>query len=617
MLIFMHTNYTFQALTSSQISEINSTRTREEINTNISEENLALLKEFSRANEVDIILRPVNPTAFPLMKKGAVGKNMFVHGKSADKGLVDGLIPLKSSISKAGKNKDINKIQTFQRENNHSVEHSNQEFKKIENMLAKSAQKFQQSGETNITSELLLHDAGIAAEAFDQLISTVNLVDKNKNQIYIFTDNDGLAKNPADDPNGHIYAIKLQDGQFQRIDNNHEFIGEKFSEIQGTKPEEVKVIGKPEIKIETDGSIAITAVKPITADIDVLAYGAKLNLYGDVENHKTLLESEKDKIISSSGITLSEKTQNKLKRTNSIDYTSSKELMRLSSLEYLLSNSRGNDDSGFHDLLASLRESEVNLEHLKGMGEGVRPVLDITGAMRADFTNVEISHGSEQFNYTFPQPLDSEWVYINTKGETEIIQGEQELLNVFNQVKMSGNSMPPNPNWGWKLDSEGNFQIDKDLKEKNEFVDKLMMKPRTKEIEDILDARLQLGLFAINPNQQLSANESEEKLNELQNNLDEKIQSYKRENDLEPFVTYSEIYPQQKETFSRSPSDATEPSKIEKLLKKRNFYDKMKDIGKVMNSFFDKKSNDIDSFTSVVPSKSSPSKSKNSKNVTR
>lgn len=183
-------------------------------------------------------------------------------------------------------------------------------------------------------------------------------------------------------------------------------------------------------------------------------------------------------------------------------------------------------------LLDNLKKSEISRENLKGMGEGIRPILDITGAMRADFTNVEISHGSEQFNYAFTQPLDKEWVHIQPDGKVDIIKGEQELLKTFNNIKEKGRNIPPNPNWGWKINDEGKYEIDPELKEQNKKVDQLMMKKSSKgteqdkKIQEILDNRLDLGLAASRKDPKLSDKEQRNKIETLRVSLNTKLREY-------------------------------------------------------------------------------------------
>ena len=155
------TTYTYQSLTSQAIAEMDSKRTLDETATNISEANLKILREMATANQIDIITRPVNSTAFNQLQKGAVGKNMFVHGKSADRGLANGLIPLNASISKAGKDGILEKIQKFQGENSHSLEHSQKEFERIQEKLTDASTRLKNEaatkGETpDLTTEALL-----------------------------------------------------------------------------------------------------------------------------------------------------------------------------------------------------------------------------------------------------------------------------------------------------------------------------------------------------------------------------------------------------------------------------------------------------------------------------
>jgi len=560
----------YEALTTEKISKMNESRTNDERTTNISETNLSVLKEMSQANEMDIIMRPVNSTAFNLMQQGAVGKNMFVHGKSVDRGPANGLITTNASISKAGIGDNLDKIKLFQAQNDHSLEYANHEFERIEKQLKDASLRLINSGKTDITQEDLLKEAKVGMEEFDPLISATNLVDINKNQIYIFT-KDGIAERPEGDKNNHLYAIKLENDLFQRIDDNHNPVGDPFKLPQDRTAEPVQLIGKPEISIEKDGTIKITDIKPITADIDVLSYGTKLDLYqGDIETHKTILEVEKAKIIEDSKIVLTDQDKEQLTRGNVQQYLDNKG----TDLETF---KQQNPESG--KLLEELRKAEVNRENLRGMGEGVRAVLDITGAMRADFTKVEISHGAEQFNYGFTQPLDKEWVHVNPAGEVKVIKGESELLQVFNKVKHEGRDMPPNPNWGWKLDENGEFKIDAKLKSQNAKVDDLMMKKtshgteKDNVIQEILDKRLELGIACTRKDLKLSTQEQSDKINKLTNELDNKLETFERK--YNPKIEKSvELTVNSKEQKQES-LEIKEPIKVDTTLQKPSLFKKI------------------------------------------
>ncbi|WP_375327367.1 anthrax toxin-like adenylyl cyclase domain-containing protein [Candidatus Tisiphia endosymbiont of Nemotelus uliginosus] len=492
-----NSSFTYQALTIDEIKLMDSNRDEEERKTNIQKIKLQLLKNEASVNEMEIIIRPVNPGSFNHFQKGkVVGKNIFVHNKSADSGPVSGLIPVNVSLSKIGTTRDFDKIKEFQEYNNHSLENSNKEFKHLEQQFIKARQSIVNSGVTNITEEDLWTKANIDISVLEPLISVVNIVDKNNNQIYIFTGKDGIS---ARDPKylaNTIYAIKDANGKFQRIDDNHNSLGE-YIPAADTKPEAVQVIGKPEIGINTEnGTIKIKSVKPIAADIDILAYGTKLNLkHEKIENYTTIVAGTKEPAVNHS--TLQHilphiKAELIQKPTNQIftEYMG-EEIDR----EYY--KKQINPKMG--ELLDNLAHIERQKEYLKGMGEGPSAVLAITGVMRDIFPKAEISHSSEQFNYFFTQPLDTEWIHITSAGHVNIIKGEQELIQTFNQVEAQGMCMPPNPNWGWQLNDKGQYEIDRQLKSRNEDIEILRKRARSdnskqvNSITDISEKNLQLN----------------------------------------------------------------------------------------------------------------------------
>ena len=503
--------------------EINSTlkaRTELEAQTNISKENLESLKDIASSNQIGIILRPVNQTALALMSQGAEGKNMFVHGKSSTFGPTNGLIPVNSSISKAGSSNDKDKIATYNAQNEHSLHHSADKFAEIEAKLTAVCKGL---GDKNLSEEekiALLTKAHIAEEEFDPLVSKVKLQDKNGRQLFIFEDTKGLAlQNKSREP---IYAIK-ENGQFKALDANHQSSNEPLVLPKEFRPTEVEVLGKPIINIKDNGEIEITDVKPFTADIDVLAYGAKVALddFNNVKAYDNILQENKKRILSETSLHLSESDKEILTKHSIHTINNDKRIKASISPEVLSSEL-------FKELKTALRREEVNVEHLKGIGQGTDVILDIVGHMRGEFKNGEISHGPEQFNLDFTQPLDKEWVVISPKngGEVTVIQGEKNLLATFNEFKKDGFSMPPNPNWGWKLTNDQSYEIDPELRAIHAKAGDLNMQlssatPEEKQqIKQILSDTLELGIKSI------SVEKNEEAIVKLKASLTKQIDVY-------------------------------------------------------------------------------------------
>jgi len=267
-------------------------------------------------------------------------------------------------------------------------EYTQKRIKEIEKKLKKIAQQ-----EQGLNSSKLLNKAQIPPEAFDPLVANVSLLDKNGNQIYIFEDSKARAL--RDDKGNPIYGIQVK-GKFQLIDINHEVTDSNPTIPEAFKPVAVEVIGKPEIEIGRDGSLKITKVNPITADIDILAYGAKINLqeFDKITTHSKIVQKEKERAIKDYS-----KTLPFYFRGLTLDL---KQTLAQSEIDKVDVPSYLKTDKNFLKLQSKLKTIEVLRENLRGMGEGSDAAMAITGHMRDEFKEkVEISHGAEQFNIHF------------------------------------------------------------------------------------------------------------------------------------------------------------------------------------------------------------------------
>lgn len=163
-------------------------RTRDESDTNIPQNVMDAITSVSQANEVEVILRPMNPDALWHLKHGAAAKGMAIHGKSANKGPVRGLIPITSSLSKIDP-KDPERVKKYQEENRHSLSESEKSLKDIEEKLLKAKQAIlarNPEKEGNITQEELMHEARISMDSFDAIVQPVKLKTQSGQQITFF-----------------------------------------------------------------------------------------------------------------------------------------------------------------------------------------------------------------------------------------------------------------------------------------------------------------------------------------------------------------------------------------------------------------------------------------------
>ena len=523
----------YRAPTAEQFATLS--KTSDEAVTNTSQHVIDTLVEFSKNNHVWVLARPVNPSSLLHMKDQAVpddgsppnlpaqGKNFFIHGKSADEGPANGLIPVNASISKAGKTPDINKTKAYQHENDHSLERSEETFIELQERLQITAA---QLPEAERKPENIMKKAGISEDHFAPLVEKMQLTDKSGRQIYIFTDTDKLAAKGEDGK--HIYAIQNEDKTFSKIDENHNVVG-PYLPPATHKAEAVEVWGKPTIEVQGDGTLRTTEVRAITADVDIMAYAARIDLTpGTIRNFDQHVMSQKQAVIKESGLIFPEETRKNL---------ATKPLSEMQ--EYI--NTISEDFTKGQALIKALQavetQSDKDLQHLRGMGDGGKVIHDITGFLRSELKRDEISHGSEQFNYDATQPLDKEWILYKPDGSITKITSETRtgtqpgLLDIFSEAKRLGYSMPPNPTWGWKLQS-GEYQRDETLKEQNKLIDPLMFVKtedavQQQAINNILDQRKKLGLVSIGLTEKgLSDEERTERTTKLKTDLDNSIKEY-------------------------------------------------------------------------------------------
>lgn len=530
--------YTYQAPTTKDFIDL--VKTPDEKKANIPQYLLDLLSEIAVANELEVILRPVNPDALWHMNNGAVAKGMPIHGKSAISGPTRGLIPCNASISKAGSGGDLDTIRKFQEENEHSFHQSKEDLKLLEGKLQFAASSILRErpdrSKDSLTGAEIMEKAGISKDSFDTIVEPVTLLTTSGKPIFIF-ENNGIA---AKDSEGPLYAIKVGD-QYQKIDADHNPIGAPFESKDHGEAVPVKVFGKPSIKISSSGTISFEDVKPITADVDVLAYGAKRDLLtkgpGNYEEIKVLegkrTIAKKSAALRESGFKLTDESVVALSNQDigkTIEYFQSIDL-----------RDRPKSSKQRDELVTKLtkieneRLREDQLEQLKSYGDTSAPIRAIVGALRADLEKYEISHGSEQLNYNFTQALDKEWVRVDREGVVSIIKNEAELLGVFSKIREDGYNMPPNPNWGWKLNDAGKYEVDDKLREQNKFVDRLMFvatdnKNQQTDIMSILDKRLALGKLSVNldNNQEVKHDKRVAEIIKLKGELDAKIQKYEK-----------------------------------------------------------------------------------------
>ncbi|NRB11313.1 MAG: hypothetical protein HRU35_06875, partial [Rickettsiaceae bacterium] len=486
-------------------------------------------------------LRPVNKSALPLINNGAVGKNIFAHGKSSEYPIVNGLIPMHSAISKAGKNDDLTRIEKYDKENDHSVENSDEVLDRVEKKIKSKWSELspKEKEDPEKYHDKILAKAGLSAELFEELVQPVDLLDKNSNQIYFFKDKKGLAFRDQD-TREPVFAIKDKEGNYIQIDGNHESMGSIIP--NDYEPVAIQVLGKPVMEITKNGDLKVKEVKPLTADIDVLAYGTKI----DIENyntisHKEMTKAAREKILQNPDYDKLFSGFKSILISKSID-----KVPRV--VKYFIKKSLGQKKS--QELLETLKKEKILKQHLHGMGEGAEISHAITGHMRAEFKNTEISHGAEQFNLRFTQPMGDNWVVVDPKGKVSVIKTEEELLKTFNKFRDEGLSMPPNPKWGWKLEENG-YVIDQEQKalfdkitNAKNTIDKKASAKQKKHLQKLVDTKLKLGILSVTtPIEYIrEQGKKDNKPRKSKAELDQEIKSTKNKlNEL--MESYSKKYP--------------------------------------------------------------------------
>lgn len=437
-------NPTFEA----PVNDINNddNLTPEEKISNIQQGVLDELKDVAASNKLPMWIRPVNKIALSHMKKGAAGKTMFIHGKSSPEGTItQGLICMSSSISKAGMDDDVAKVAQYNDENKHSVEVSDKQFANIEKRLQLTVAARNKNNDPPLEGAALFAAANVTDEELAPLLQEINLVDNKGRQIYIFENDKALAL--RDKGKQYVYAVKSGD-QFQRIDLDHKNMVAPFTPPDGYNAVEIKVLGKLIVNAEKDGSLSIGKTpRPYTADIDLLGVASQnidLNRYDQVIENQRYAQNEKKKAIDDSGLKFSDDQIKALLSTNT------------------LINIEGFDTDKITELSDKLKKIDKLRENYKSIGHGTDDFIALVGHMRSVFAeSTELSHGAEQFNIDFTQPLDKEWVLIRENGEVSKIKGEEALLASFNEHVSKGYSVPPNPFWGWQWNKDRTgYEID-------------------------------------------------------------------------------------------------------------------------------------------------------------
>lgn len=127
-----------------------------------------------------------------------------------------------------------------------------------------------------------------------------------------------------------------------------------------------------------------------------------------------------------------------------------------------------------------------------------------------------ISHGPEQYNIDYVQPLEPPWVVVES-NRVKMISSEHELIGVFNQFSpmsriiegghIKPTSIEPNPHWGWEFNkATKSYNINNTLKKTFRNVDHVISSLREsddirdKEVaQQLIEEKVTVGLAYLNP----------------------------------------------------------------------------------------------------------------------
>ncbi len=544
------TSNTFTALSPEKMREIYTTLSQEEQTTHISAQDLRKIIDLAHDTNIAMFFRPINLDSLLYIKNAEVehsnpsaqviGKTMFVHGKSSVYGPTAGLIPFDAGLSKAFKDGDADKITQGNNYNRHALATSVALLKSIN-------ERYKEKGPLSTEGSALqqLAKAGIPEEELDQLATTVQLKIKlgaQEQQLLFFKNTEGLPL--ISQPGQPIYAVTTGKNGYIFLDSNQAPITDQTTidainnliTTKQYKPTEVTVMAVPTLKIE-NGEIKIDTAKPIVADIDPLAYGIKpfvpalgwktastpqppdtasatpppsddtsgqsMTLTG---SSNPIDEYDIEKIYGHTQALIQAKETALKEQSEKLTTLTDDEKKQLleTPINELLTNANftGLKNKIPKETLTLLKTIEVSREPLRGMGVGTDESIVLTALTRSLFPNKQVSHGPENYNIYFPQPLDRSWIVVDPRSkQSSTVNSEADLIAKFNEFRKDGYGMLPNPSWGWQLNEAGDLCLNQSLRDIDTNLQQIKPAqsgfPTKDDILEIQKKRLKLGILYI------------------------------------------------------------------------------------------------------------------------
>lgn len=367
------------------------------------------MQKIALDNNIVIIFRPVNPDALSWMKAGCQGKSMFVHSKSAVRGILKGLVPVEAALSKA----NPEHIAKFNIEACERLSESASVMKSIHDHIIKHA-------EERLSFKNACECLGYNAESLcESLLLPIQITHKGKDMFMVKL-NGVLKQNNHGHP---MLVVKAEEG-FVDVETKEQISSNDFTSLEAVKA----FGGYPQIT--PGGELDSSGVKAITADADILALGVPSEEMVDpLTNYRSLVQEQKEAYFASIGY------------IDCAQYIS-KPVSKLQP-----------DDHITAEDIKALKFVELQLKHLLGMGEAPLISQNLIGYLRKEGQGI-VFHNPEQFNCACPQPLEQTgWVIIRPRGGVDILQSQDELLEEFTKARKEGMFMPPNPAWGWEWDA--------------------------------------------------------------------------------------------------------------------------------------------------------------------
>lgn len=375
------------------------------------------LAEFSIANDVVGIWRPVNPETASLLegsedREPYMGKGLNIKGKSSEFGPIAGDIPCDAALSKVAADDKL--VKKFQKINKETLIQAEAQYEKIKN---------------SVTKENM-------AEINDLLLVTAKPKMVNGQQVYYSKNEDGNVE--LDKNNEPVFFIKR----------------EEDSDSMDAK------LNAPEIlpwlaydKNSKQFNMPYTPPKADPLPVKIMAYRQFYLVEGKITCQPRLITADYDELVSSSRkiypFINNEEIFTKFTKYN------------YNELAQALADNRPIDVEKLIFELILAYEQQLKRDHRYTITAAMQPhmgnVNEWQRAIKAFLkyeTKGAISHGPE-VNNPYPEELSpgNYTVYL-PDGRSLILHAEDEICSFINIQRKNGFPLDVNSKWGWEIDEQ-------------------------------------------------------------------------------------------------------------------------------------------------------------------